>query len=109
VIAVLFEVWPSEGGRDEYLEIAASLRPLVERVDGFLGVERFQSLTEPDKLLSLSLFRDEAAVAAWRGTEAHVAAQARGKGGLFRDYRIRVAPVVREYGLHTPHPARIER
>jgi heme-degrading monooxygenase HmoA len=102
VIAVLFEAWPSELGKQEYLDIAASLRPRLDGVDGFLSVERFQSLADAGKLLSLSFFRDEGAVAAWRRVEEHRAAQARGRAGLFRDYRLRVATVVRDYGLHDP-------
>lgn len=100
MIAVIFEVWPAEGRRQEYLDIAAGLRPLLEQVDGFISVERFESLTEPGKLLSLSVFRDEAAVEAWRRLEDHRIAQARGRGGVFRDYRLRVAAVIRDYGLH---------
>ena len=99
VIAVIFEVRPRDGGRDEYLDIAASLRAELEQVDGFVSVERFQSLTDPGKLLSLSFFRDEAAVAAWRALPRHRAAQARGRSGLFDDYRLRIAEVARDYGL----------
>jgi heme-degrading monooxygenase HmoA len=99
VIAIIFEVWPRAGGRDEYLHIAASLRPHLEAIDGFISVERFQSLSEPGKLLSLSFFRDEAAVNAWREQEPHRHAQAKGRGGLFDDYRLRVAAIVRDYGL----------
>jgi heme-degrading monooxygenase HmoA len=99
VIAIIFEVWPQIGGRDEYLDIAASLRPHLEAIDGFISVERFQSLSEPGKLLSLSFFRDEAAVTAWRERLPHRQAQARGRGGLFDDYRLRVAEIVRDYGL----------
>jgi len=104
VIAVIFEVTPHAQGRQRYLDIAASLRPLLETVDGFISIERFQSLSDPAKLLSLSFFRDEAAVARWRALEAHRAAQAAGRGGdapgLFADYRLRIAGVVRDYGLH---------
>ena len=99
MIAIIFEVWPREGGRDEYLDIAASLRPHLEAIDGFVSVERFQSLSEPDKLLSLSFFRDEAAVRAWRELLPHRHAQAKGRGGLFDDYRLRVAEISRDYGL----------
>jgi heme-degrading monooxygenase HmoA len=100
VIAVIFEVVPArDGGRERYLEIAASLRPVLERVDGFISVERFQSLTDPDKVLSLSFFRDEAAVRAWRNLESHRAAQSRGRGGVFADYRLRIAEVSRDYGM----------
>jgi heme-degrading monooxygenase HmoA len=100
MIAVIFEVWPKPDRKQEYLDIAASLRPVLERIDGFISVERFQSLTEPGKILSLSFFRDEAAVQAWRNTVAHRAAQGRGRGELFADYRLRIAGVIRDYGLH---------
>jgi heme-degrading monooxygenase HmoA len=99
MIAVLFEVWPHEEGRDEYLAIAASLRPRLEAIDGFISVERFQSLSDPTKLLSLSFFRDEEAVAAWRNVVEHRDAQAKGRGALFRDYRLRIAMVIRDYGM----------
>jgi heme-degrading monooxygenase HmoA len=98
MIAVIFELWPASGHRDDYLDIAATLRPELEAVDGFVSVERFQSLTEPGKLLSLSFFRDEAAVRAWRNLPSHRAAQARGRRGIFASYRLRVAGVLRDYG-----------
>ena len=100
MIAVIFELWPASGRRDDYLDIAAALRPELEAVDGFISVERFQSLTEAGKLLSLSFFRDEAAVAEWRNRPQHRAAQAAGRDGLFTDYRLRLAEVVRDYGLN---------
>lgn len=96
--AVIFEVTPTAAGKAEYLETAAALRAELERVDGFISIERFQSLSEEGKLLSLSFWRDEAAVAAWRNHAEHRAAQAKGRGGLFADYRLRVAEVVRDYG-----------
>ncbi len=99
MIAVIFEVWPNDGKLAEYLDIAAALKPVLERVDGFIAIERFQSLTEPGKYLSLSLWRDEAAIAEWRNVEQHRLAQARGRGGLFADYRLRVAAVMRDYGM----------
>jgi heme-degrading monooxygenase HmoA len=99
MIVVIFEVVLAEGRRAEYLEIAASLRPQLEAVEGFISVERFQSLTSPDKLLSLSFFADEAAVLRWRALEDHRAAQAMGRGGVFADYRLRVAHVLRDYGM----------
>ena len=99
MIAVIFEVEPAEGQRDTYLDIAARLKPELEAIDGFLSVERFESLATPGKILSLSFFRDEAAVAAWRNTEDHRRAQAAGRGGVFADYRLRVAEVLRDYGL----------
>ena len=99
MIGVIFEVWPANGRKGDYLETAAQLRSELERMDGFISVERFQSLTDPDKLLSLSFWRDEAAVAAWRRCAAHRAAQSAGRAGIFRDYRLRVAAVLRDYGL----------
>jgi heme-degrading monooxygenase HmoA len=98
--AVIFEVWPKEEGRQEYLDIAATLRPRLEEIDGFVSIERFQSLTEPGKVLSLSFWRDDAAIAEWRRVEAHRKAQAKGRGELFRDYRLRIAAVVRDYGMN---------
>lgn len=99
MIAVIFEVWPASGRSDDYLAIAAGLRPLLEATDGFVSVERFESLAEPGKYLSLSFFRDEAAARVWRNTAAHRAAQAKGRSGVFADYRLRVAEVVRDYSL----------
>lgn len=100
MIAVIFEVEPAPGRQDAYLDIAAQLRPTLEAIDGFISVERFQSLTTPGKLLSLSFFRDEAAVLAWRNTLDHRRAQAAGRGGVFAGYRLRVAQVLRDYGMN---------
>jgi heme-degrading monooxygenase HmoA len=100
MIAVIFEVVPHADGRQCYLDIAASLRPTLEQIDGFLSIERFQSLSDPDKVLSLSFFRDEAAVARWRQLDAHRAAQKAGRAELFAGYRLRIAQVVRDYGMH---------
>jgi len=97
--AVIFEVWPKDEGRQEYLDIAASLRPRLEEIDGFISIERFQSLTDPAKVLSLSFWRDEAAIATWRRVDAHRQAQAKGRRELFRDYRLRIAAVIRDYGM----------
>lgn len=99
MIAVIFEVEPAEGQRGDYLRLAAELRPLLDAIDGFVSIERFQSLADPDRILSLSFWRDEAAVAAWRRLEKHRAAQAAGRGAVFRDYRLRVAEVARDYGM----------
>ncbi|MEI6299963.1 MAG: antibiotic biosynthesis monooxygenase [Betaproteobacteria bacterium] len=100
MIAVIFEVVPAAGRKQDYLDIAASLRPELEKIDGFISVERFASLSNEGKILSLSFFRDEAAVIAWRNLEAHRGAQARGRGGVFADYRLRVASVMRDYGMN---------
>ena len=98
MIAIVFEVWPAEGKRGAYLDYAQRLKPALEQMDGFISVERFESLTEPGKLLSLSLWRDEAAVTAWRNHAEHRKAQAAGRSGLFADYRLRVVSVIRDYG-----------
>ena len=100
MIAVIFEVLPAKGRRHAYLGIAANLRPLLDDIDGFVSIERFQSLVDPEKILSLSFWRDEEAVQAWRNTEEHRQAQKAGRGGIFADYRLRIASVVRDYGLN---------
>jgi heme-degrading monooxygenase HmoA len=100
MIAVIFEVEPADGRREAYLDTAAALRPWLDGMDGFLSIERFESLTTPGKILSLSFWRDEAAVARWRNLETHRQVQAAGRGGVFAGYRLRVAQVVRDYGLH---------
>ena len=105
MIAVIFEVLPAEGRRDAYLGIAADLRPLLDDIDGFISIERFQSLTNPDKVLSLSFWRDEEAVKAWRNGVEHRAAQDAGRHGVFADYRLRIASVIRDYGLNERHEA----
>jgi len=99
MIAVIFEVVPATGRRQEYLDLAASLRSALENIDGFVSIERFESLTNPGKILSLSIWRDEEAVRRWRNLEGHRAAQAKGRGGIFADYRLRVATVIRDYGM----------
>lgn len=99
MIAVIFEVTPNPQHKQKYLDIAASLRPQLDEIDGFISIERFQSLTDENKILSLSFFRDEAAVAEWRAVNAHRKAQAAGRDGIFEDYRLRVAGVIRDYGL----------
>lgn len=99
MIAVLFEVWPATGKTKHYLDLAAALKEELSQQHGFLSVERFESLSEPGKLLSLSFFRDEDAVAQWRNTAHHRATQSKGRSGVFADYRLRVAHVLRDYGL----------
>jgi heme-degrading monooxygenase HmoA len=100
VIAVIFEVRPRPGQRERYLEAAARLKPLLAGVDGFISVERFESLTEPGKILSLSIWRDEAAVRKWREVEEHRRTQQAGRTSIFEDYRLRVAEVLRDYGMN---------
>lgn len=100
MIAVIFEVFPGEDQLDPYLDMAAKMRPLAEQIDGFISVERFESLSTPGKLLSLSFWRDEAALDAWRRLAAHRSAQKAGRDIMFDDYRLRVVSVLRDYGLH---------
>jgi len=99
MIAVIFEVEPREGKKDDYLDAAASLRPLLAEADGFISIERFESLSKPGKILSLSFWRDEAAVEGWRNIEAHRQVQAAGRTSIFSTYRLRVASVLRDYGM----------
>lgn len=100
MLAVIFELEPSAGRRDDYLELASALRPQLDSIDGFISIERFESLSQPGKLLSLSFWRDEAAIEEWRNLERHRDAQRAGRDGIFDDYRLRVAEVVRDYGIH---------
>lgn len=97
MIAVIFEVWPAD--RHRYLELAGALRAELDAMDGFISIERFESLSEPGKILSLSIWRDEEAVRRWRNLPSHRSAQAEGRAGVFRDYRLRVAAVIRDYGM----------
>jgi heme-degrading monooxygenase HmoA len=99
MIAVIFELEAAEGQRDTYLQLAAELKPLLAQIDGFISIERFQSLSTPDKLLSLSFWRDEEAIRQWRNIEQHRSAQAAGRQSVLSHYRLRVADVVRDYGL----------
>jgi heme-degrading monooxygenase HmoA len=99
MIAVIFEVIPKPGRKQVYLDIAASLKTQLEKMDGFISIERFQSLVNPEKILSLSFWRDDESVAHWRQVEGHRAAQDIGRNGLFADYHLRIASVVRDYGL----------
>ena len=105
MIAVIFEVTPAAGQRDRYLEIAAELKPLLAQIDGFISIERFQSLSRDGTLLSLSFWRDEDAVQEWRKLEAHRAAQTQGRAGVFAGYRLRVAGVLRDYGMQARQAA----
>ncbi|RKR28653.1 heme-degrading monooxygenase HmoA [Acidovorax sp. 93] len=105
MMAVIFEVQPAPGQQDAYLGSAAALRPLLEQIDGFISIERFESLSAPGKLLSLSFWRDEEAVAQWRQMEAHRATQKAGRERIFDNYRLRVAAVVRDYGMHDRNQA----
>jgi heme-degrading monooxygenase HmoA len=99
MVVVIFELWPAEGRTGEYFELATSLRRELDRIDGFISIERFESVSTPGKFVSLSFWRDEEAVRHWRNVEDHRHAQARGRAGIFRDYRLRVASVIRDYGM----------
>jgi heme-degrading monooxygenase HmoA len=100
MIAVIFEVWPAAGRKGDYLEIASSLRAELATVDGFISVERFQSLSDPNKLLSLSFWRDEDAIKEWRNHSKHRESQAKGRATIFADYRLRIAATIRDYGMN---------
>jgi heme-degrading monooxygenase HmoA len=100
MIAVIFEFTPAEGRTAEYFDFATALRAELEKIDGFISIERFESVTTPGKFVSLSFWRDEEAVKQWRNLEAHRRAQAAGRGGVFADYRLRVASVIRDYGMN---------
>lgn len=99
MIAVIFEVIPNKGKKGEYLDIAASLRPELDRIEGFISIERFQSLSNPEKVLSLSFWKDEESIQQWRNLEMHRHAQAKGRNEVFKDYHLRIATVVRDYGM----------
>ena len=99
MIVVIFEVWPAEGRTAEYFDLAGRLRADLAKLDGFISIERFESVTTPGKFVSLSFWRDEEAVRAWRNIEGHRTAQARGRGGILADYHLRVASVIRDYGM----------
>ena len=99
MIAVIFEVMPKEGQKEEYLKIAAALKPELEKIDGFISIERFQSLTDSGKILSLSFWKDEESVKQWRNLEIHRRAQSKGRESIFRDYHLRIAEVSRDYGM----------
>jgi heme-degrading monooxygenase HmoA len=99
MIAVIFEVIPHKENKDEYLDIAKSLRPLLDDIEGFISIERFQSLSDENKLLSLSFWKDEESVRQWRNMEAHRMAQSSGRDHVFKDYRLRIASVTRDYGM----------
>ena len=100
MIAVIFELWPAPGQQATYFELAVQLRPELDAIDGFISIERFESLATPGKYLSLSFWRDEAAVQSWRQCGNHRTAQAKGRAGVLANYRLRVASVLRDYGMN---------
>lgn len=105
MIAVIFEVWPHPDRQQDYLDIAARLKPELEKIDGFVSIERFESLSDKGKILSLSFWRDEEAVRRWRNHADHRAAQREGRQSIFRDYRLRVVSVLRDYGMEAREQA----
>ncbi|PSW16190.1 antibiotic biosynthesis monooxygenase [Photobacterium rosenbergii] len=105
MIAVIFEVQVAEGKTSEYLDIANEIRPLLAGIEGFISIERFQSLTNEGKVLSLSFWRDEESIKQWRRIESHRLAQAKGRNGVFESYRLRVAGVIRDYGMDSREEA----
>ena len=100
MIAVIFEVFPAKGKMDEYFQLAADLRPELNKIEGFISIERFQSIADPGKILSLSFWKDEESVTQWRNMDLHRQAQAEGRNSVFNDYRLRVATVLRDYGMN---------
>ncbi|OZG71639.1 antibiotic biosynthesis monooxygenase [Hahella sp. CCB-MM4] len=100
MLAVIFELEPHEGMTGRYLDEAGELRPLLQEIEGFVSIERFESLSQPGRVLSLSFWRDEEAIQQWRNLEAHRQAQKKGRKELFSHYRLRVAEVVRDYGMY---------
>lgn len=99
MIAVIFEAFPAKGKWDEYLDIAAGLKPELSKIEGFISIERFQSVSNPEKVLSLSFWKDESSIEQWRNIELHRQAQSQGRKTIFDDYRLRVATVMRDYGM----------
>jgi len=99
MIAVIFEVIPKQEQKDEYFKIAAALKPALEKIEGFISIERFQSISDPEKVLSLSFWKDEESIRQWRNVEMHRWAQAKGRESIFRDYHLRIAAVSRDYGM----------
>jgi heme-degrading monooxygenase HmoA len=98
MIAVIFESWPDAGKMQRYLDMGAALESQLKDLDGFISIERFQSVKNPEKLVALSFWRDDAAVDAWRNRPAHRAIQSASRDEVFRDYRLCVAVVTRDYG-----------
>jgi heme-degrading monooxygenase HmoA len=105
MVAVIFEAFPVEGKRDDYFEMPAQLRPELNKIEGFISIERFQSVTEPGKILSLSFWKDEESISQWRNVELHRRAQEDGRRSIFSDYRLRVAHVLRDYGMFARNQA----
>ena len=99
MLAVIFEALPAKGKWDEYLDIAGTLKPSLSAIEGFISIERFQSISDPEKVLSLSFWKDEESISQWRNLELHREAQKKGRDSVFKNYRLRVAMVIRDYGM----------
>ena len=107
-IAVIFEVIPKEMHKDEYLKIAGELAPELKNIRGFISIERFQSIYHPEKILSLSFWENEEAIEEWRNLEKHRNAQMKGRKTIFDDYHLRIASVIRDYGMFEREEAPID-
>ena len=99
MIAVIFEFTPREGRFPEYMELVAQLKPELDKAEGFISLERFESITTPGKFVSLQFWKDEASVAKWRTLQRHREAQKKGRAGIFASYRLRIAGVIRDYTM----------
>jgi len=99
MIAVIFEFTPADGRKADYFDLVAGLKPELEKAEGFLSIERFESITNPGKFVSLQFWRDEECIRKWRNLQQHRDAQAQGRGGVFSGYRLRIASVLRDYTL----------
>jgi heme-degrading monooxygenase HmoA len=108
MIAVIFEVVPKEGKWEEYLDLAASLRSELSKIEGFISIERFQSIPNKEKILSLSFWKDEESISQWRNVELHRQAQVKGRSSVFDDYRLRVAQVLRDYSMNERREAPVD-
>ena len=100
MLAVIFEALPAKGKWEEYLDIASQLKPSLSEIEGFISIERFQSISDPGKVLSLSFWNDEKSISQWRNLELHREAQKKGRESVFENYRLRVASVIRDYGMN---------
>ena len=99
MIAVIFEFTPKDGKFQDYYDLALGLNDVVKDFDGFISIERFESISNKGKFVSLSFWRDETAVKRWRNVQKHREAQAKGRGGIFKSYRLRIASVIRDYEM----------
>jgi heme-degrading monooxygenase HmoA len=94
MFSVIFEVHPRQEKFDLYLDLAKRLKPILERIDGFIDNERFESTRRPGWILSHSTWRDEKSVVRWRTVAQHHDTQQRGRNEVFQDYHLRVGEIV---------------